>query len=474
MHGKKIIFFELNEVPYRVLDEYCRKRPGSKLARILPRCRQFQTRADDEVLDPWVTWPTVYRGVDDRKHTIHWFGQHLESIDAKYPPIWKILAEHGLKTGVFSSLHTYPLPKNIENYAFYLPDNFATGSETFPESLRSFQDFNLSMARRSGRNVSTAIPLKSASRFLAQAPFLGLKSRTLIETAEQVIAERFNPWRRVRRRTYQVVLGFDLFMKQLRRTQPDFATFHTNHVASAMHRYWAALFPGDYEKLDYDAEWIARFSHEIEFAMTWFDRFFARLVRFVDAHPEYAVWVATSMGQAATTAVPMETQLYMTDMSRFMTTIGMKPGQWEQRPAMEPQVGVLVHEGVAERFREIIRTVRIDDAPIHVDEREKGFFCISLGHPDLQGRVESAQVEGREVPLSQLGMENVVIEDLANGSAQHVREGLLLMYEAGGAAKAPGRPMISTVDIAPAILRNFEIPVPDYMSKGELLLRKAG
>ena len=42
------------------------------------------------------------------------------------------------------------------------------------------------------------------------------------------------------RRTYQAGLAFDIFINFLQSTKPAFATFFTNHVASSMHRFWAA------------------------------------------------------------------------------------------------------------------------------------------------------------------------------------------------------------------------------------------
>ena len=465
---RKILFFELNEVPYRVMDEYCRNHPESFLARTLDKCGQFETRTEDTKLSPWITWPTVHRGVLDTQHTIHYFGQHLERVDDQFPPIWKILTDHGVRTGVFGSLHSYPVPRNLEHYAFFLPDTFAPSGESFPEQLATFQELNLVMARRSARNVSTAIPIKEAARFLANMPWLGLCAHTMLATAGQLLAERVDPWRRVRRRTYQAVLTFDVFMKQVQSTRPEFATFYTNHVASAMHRYWAAAFPQDYDRLEFDAEWLSRFKHEIDFAMQWFDRFFERLVRFADSSPDYSVWIATSMGQAARQAVPMYTQLYFTDLRRFMSTLGFGATQWERRPAMEPQVSVHITAEHADRFGALVRGMRINGGPIDVKERESGFFCISLGNPNLKGVVDSALVDGREVPFSDLGMESVPIEDRANGSAQHVRDGLLMIYGAG-APKAPQkRPVLSTLEIAPSILRNFRIDVPGYMASGAI------
>ena len=472
MSGKKILFFELNEVPFRVLDDYCGKHPDSFLAKTLARCRQFEARSEDRVLSPWVTWPTVHRGVGDDKHSIHYFGQHLERPDRDYPPIWKILSERGIRTGVFGSLHTSPLPADAARYAFFVPDTFAPGSECFPSELSVFQNLNLSMARQSARNVSTSIPWKEALRFMARMPALGLTPRTLASTARQLAEERVDGMKRIRRRTYQVILAFDIFMKQVRRTQPQFATFYTNHVASSMHRYWAAAFPGDYENHGYDAAWISRFSGEIDYAMSWFDAFFERMCAFVDAHPDYEVWVATSMGQAATEAVTMETQLYLTDLSKFMAFLGFPAGHWERRPAMEPQVSVQVLPEDAAAFIDALKSIRIDDAPLEFEEKEGGFACISLGQSNLPGRIETADVRGRSVRFEDLGMENVAIEDHTNSNAYHVPGGILLQYGNGHQRAVSGagskRPVISNLEIAPALLKNFGIEIPAYMSPGTL------
>ncbi|RMD97884.1 MAG: hypothetical protein D6812_14440, partial [Deltaproteobacteria bacterium] len=289
MTNQKIIFFELNEVPWRIIECYCQWHPSSRLARLLPRCSQFETISEDVVLSPWVTWPTVHRGITDGAHRIHHFGQDLSGVDREYPPVWRILADHGVKTAVFGSLHSYPMPEDVEKYAFYMPDTFAAGSECFPAELSVFQAFNLSMARASVRNVSERLPWRSALRVLAKLPDLGLKPSTLIDTGAQVLQERIHPWRKVRRRTYQSVLAFDIFLRHLDRKRPDFATFFTNHVASSMHRYWAAAFPEDYDVFEYDQTWVKRFRNEIDFTMSKFDRFLDRLVHFVDRNRDYAL-----------------------------------------------------------------------------------------------------------------------------------------------------------------------------------------
>jgi hypothetical protein len=65
----KVILFELNEVPYKVIHHFCKLYPESNLAKVLSKGRKYETYAEDQGhLSPWVTWPTVHRGVTNEKH----------------------------------------------------------------------------------------------------------------------------------------------------------------------------------------------------------------------------------------------------------------------------------------------------------------------------------------------------------------------------------------------------------------------
>jgi hypothetical protein len=464
---KKILLFELNEVPLRILDAYRAWRPASVLARSLPRMRQYETLTEDTGhLSPWVTWPSLHRGVPDARHGIVHFGQDLGEVDGAYPPMWELLARHGVSTGVFGSLHSYPLPGSLDGYAFYFPDTFAAGSECFPSSLSPVQELNLQMARESARNVSSRIPWRAALRVLARAPGLGLRARTLAGAARQVVAEVVAPPRRVRRRTTQVELAFDLFMRQLELRTPAFATFFTNHVASTMHRYWAATFPEDYLDFGYDAEWVRTYRGEIDFTMTRFDRMLGRLLAFVDRRPEYRLMIATSMGQGPTVARPVASQLHVSDLERFMGRLGVPVGAWSRRPAMAPQVNLFVAPEHVETFRGALRRLEVAGHALDWVEREAGFFSVSFGHPDPVEREGMVRLDGRDLGFAELGLFATRIEDQTGTCAYHVPQGSLLVYDPADPAKAAGagtRPQVSTLELAPTILRNFGAPVPSYM-----------
>ena len=105
-------------------------------------------------LHPWCTWPTLHRGVDSNTHGILRLGQNLGAINEQYDSIWSLLADAGVKTGVFGSFNSNPLPADHEKYAFYIPDVFGSAEECWPESLNAFQRFNLKMTGASARNVS--------------------------------------------------------------------------------------------------------------------------------------------------------------------------------------------------------------------------------------------------------------------------------------------------------------------------------
>ena len=459
---RKIILFELNEVPYKVLDYYCQKFPQSQLAQIFHLCKQYETETTDSGhLSPWITWPTLHRGVDNSKHGIHDFGEDLSEVDKKYPPIWKMLKEQGVSTGVFASMHSFPNPKDYKEYAFYVPDPFAGDSEAHPPKVVPFQKFNLAMSRKSGRNVDTGIDMKAAIDLGLSLPGLGIKIGTMTKVANQLVTERIKPHLKTRRRSYQSVLAFDVFIKLMKKTKPQFATCFSNHVASAMHRYWAAAFPNDYTENNMDADWLEKYSEEVDFSMHQFDAFLKAMVSFAKANPEYQIWFASSMGQAPTQANMLRTEVYCKDLSEFITKLGLQPKDWEQKPAMHPQYNLTVNTDKVEVFKEILSQVEIADKPLSFREKDGGFFSIDLGHKNLDD--EKVVFKGEALKLADLALSNEPIDDETGSTAYHVKEGTWWIYDPQSKERSERIFGVPSTTIAPLILRNFDLPVPEYM-----------
>jgi len=465
----KIIFFELNEVPYKVIHHFCKLYPESNIAKVFKSGRKYQTISEDQGhLSPWITWPTVHRGITNDKHFISDFGQDLNDQEKQYPAIWNILAKNKIKTGVFGSLHTYPIPHNTENFSFYVPDTFAAGSECFPKRLEAFQRFNLAMARDNSRVVNRKIPGKEAIDFLMRLPDMGLKFKTATDIATQLVDERLNKWKVIRRRTYQSIIGFDIFFKQLEQQKPDFATYFTNHVASSQHRYWAAAFPEDYESLKLGREWIETYNGEIVYTMKKADEMIGRLLRFIEKNTDYSLWMLSSMGQEAVEAREIYTDLFVTNGKKFMENFNMGFDSYELKPSMVPQFNVQIHIDRRKEFEDKLATLRINDQPVNYRQRAEGFYSLDIGIPNLDEAKIKIDLMDQEIPLAHSGMENVKIQDRCGATAYHIPNGSLIIYAPAFGLNGNDITTISTTEIAPGILQNFNVGLPSYMSKSFL------
>ena len=223
-----VVVYELNEIPKKILDFYAISHPNSAFAFLQKHSKLFATTtADVGGLSPWITWPTMHRGVSNLEHEISDLGQNLNNINKEYPNIYNILAKQGVKVGVFGCLQSYPLPNNLDNYQFYVPDTFAAGDECFPEILSSFQTFNLSMVKLNARNVTKGIAVKNASKFILKSKKLGLKLNTFMKLTNQLINERINSDRVVRREEHlKLRLLLILYLKQIIDTNPDISFFY--------------------------------------------------------------------------------------------------------------------------------------------------------------------------------------------------------------------------------------------------------
>lgn len=463
----KLILFELNEVPQKIVDYYCRVRPQSWMAQNYIQFNKFNSFTENpDHLNPWNTWPTVHRGIDSSQHKILDLNQDLTEQDKAYPTLWKILSEKKIKTGVFGSLHSYPLPQSTENIGFYVPDVFAQSAECHPKSVDSFQELNLSLSRKSARNVSRKIPKKSLIKLAVKSPQLGFKSSTISKIAGQLIQEKSQKWKSTRRRTHQANLSFDIFYKLLQKEQPDFTTFFTNHVAACLHRYWAASFPDNYEVNHYSDDWIDRYDGEILFALDHADKMLSRLAKFVNRNPEYKLIILSSMGQDAVKARPIKSQLYIKNSKAFFACFNIE--NFESLPAMLPQFNYRLEEDDIERFKVIADKTEINGKSLRYREHNAGHISIEMGHINQRDIV--MKISGEEIHPEKTGLKNVTISDQSSTTADHIPEGIFYVYHPSFKETHMNMNVVPTCTIFPTILNNFGLAVPSYAQKSNLHL----
>ncbi len=480
---RKIILFEANEVPYRVIDHYAENHPGSHLANLMSSAKQFHTICEDQVeLDPWISWPTLHRGVIDEQHQIFHLGQSLDDANRNYPPLWELLARRGIKVGVMGSLHSSVAPADLDDYAFYVPDFFAHETFAHPPALEAFQKFNLALTRKSALNVDRGIPIKESLDFLLRYVTHEMTLATVRAAVSELTMEALKPHLRCRRRSIQPLITLDLFMHLMKSRKPAFATLYTNHVAAAMHRYWAAAFPNDVDENSMPEAWRRKFSGEIDYTMDILDAMIGRLKGFADGNDSYILLVASSMGQAAVKSRISRTFVTIADLQVFLTRLGLREGDWSQRFSMVPCISVMVDPVKAELFERRLQQLRVGDKAMIRDRREIAPMSYDRKDGSFQLFVYFESYNG--APMARLGEEELHFDDLGFGfgerqddvanSARHVPNGVLLVYDPRTKAIDHHRSEISTLDIAPAILHLFDVEQQTYMNQPDPRILDSG
>ncbi|MGE0358423.1 MAG: hypothetical protein AB7P08_16075 [Burkholderiales bacterium] len=421
-----ILLLEINEVPWRLLDRYAGDDAFPRLREFLAGAHQFTTVAvDTGELSPWVTWPTMHRGINNEAHGIKNLGQDPTTF--RGVPVWEEIRRRGGRIGVFGSLQSWP-PTDPGPGGFFVPDTFAHDARCIPESLTAVQAFNLAQVRRNPRVVDASVPrVTEAASALRAMRRAGVRWRTLGRVAAQVASERLDPARAARRPIFQTILFWDIFRAHFDPANPPaLSTFFTNHVAGVMHRYWKDVFPEDFAG---SAREPGSRESLMRFALGELDSMLGDVLAWSRRNPDLVVVFAASMGQAAVHRDAHEGfELVVEDLALLMKAAGLGRGDYEALLAMVPQVAVRVPDAARRaRAREALAAASTPAGTAFVSVQELGeSLSITVRNPTLAeiaaGRVE---LGGETLDFAQAGIRAQVIEP---GTAYHVPEGSFAVW----------------------------------------------
>lgn len=462
MTDRSVILYELNEVPWSVVDYYVARRPRSHLAALLAGGQSLTTRHDDspelQGLQPWRTWPSLHNST--YRHNSFDLGQDPATF--RGDSIWSVAERAGLRVGLFGPLQSWPA-RRFAHGGFYVPDTFSQDSVTVPASLSRFQAFNLAMT--------------SENNFTSDA---ALHPRAIMATGVDLVRHGLSPWsartlamhltREMRDRRYkslrpamQVLPCFDLYWRLHRKHRPQLSVFFTNHVASMMHRFWGDAMPGYTESHDYVADEV--YGEFIRTAMDFTDRQLGRICRYIAAHPRTMLVIAASMGQGPVDPRFTDRSLFvLDDHRRLVAQLGLPPA--ELGLTMYPHLSLVFADDAAARHAvEPLRSVHIEGvgplfSRFHVEGRTVTFAidnAIDTSNDSARGAVvaryrgQGAQSDAVAAP-AQLGL---VLRCRVGGdnTAYHIPQGMLLAYGAGVPCD-PSRREVDVLDVAPSLLAN--------------------
>ena len=456
----KLLCYELNEVPWKVIDYYVQTRPNSALKQLLQHSHQFTTNTvDSGELHPWSTWPTMHRGVSNDQHEIRSLNQDLKCAEP-FPPIWQILNDNHVSTGIFGSLQSYP-PVRDQHMQFHVPDTFAAGPETLPSKYEPFQQFNL---RQTGNNKATASKV-SLLEALNVAPLLrtGISVKSLAIIATHLAKERVQPFNKATRSLLQSELAFDVFMNCLKQNKPDFVTFFTNHVAGMMHRYWKYTFPEDFSG-EADSSALARFhSQSVLKGMDIADKHLGKLMSFCDQH-DYELLVCSSMGQEAIDRGEYIPEFNIDDFDKLISKLGFA-GRVEMNLAMHPNVALkFSNANELQQFRDVMGGLTDTDGQALIVEAYPPTghtLDVILKTSAKLAEDRTARFQGDTLSMDALGL-TLIHRDI--GTAYHQPNGILI-WRQNVENLQQDRAEIDSRDYAPTLLNFYGIAPLDYMRK---------
>ncbi len=456
----KILLYELNEVPKRLIDYYIKMKPESSFSKISKKGVVLNTITKDSgELHPWSTWPSVHRGVYNNKHNIRYINQDLSNSE-KFKPIWEILSNNSIDIGIFGSLQSYPPLKN-KSVKFYLPDTFAPSNDAFPKDLKNFQSFNLKMTSEN-KAISRRIKFNEIKKFLSLFQKGIISKKVIFFTALHLLKEKINPKYKSRRPIIQNVISFDIFYEKIKQHKPSFCTYFTNHVAGMMHRYWKNLFPEDFSL---DPKLVDSFHQKsIISAMDLADRNLGNLLNFADRN-NYNIWVISSMGQGAIERGEYIPELILRNINKLIIALNLDPKNFELLPAMQPDYCIkCINKNELEKLRKALRKLTFQKDIYVLKERYEPIgtnINIFLERSKSVIKNKTIFFNGKEISIDKFGLE-IIIRD--KGTGYHIPEGVFIAYgPISNSFEKYKNEIIETSRICPTILKAFNIKKFSYM-----------
>ena len=361
---KSLIIYELNEIPKKVLEKYISKNPKSNLAKLCKINGYSETfTSDSGELHPWSSWPTFHRGVNCQKHKIKFLNQDISKA-SKFPPIWQRLKDEGFSIGIFGSLQSFP-PLKGDNVKFFLPDTFAPYPNAYPKYLEDFQSFNLALTQRNKAHPR-GIEYKDIRKFVKLILNRMFSIKTLYKIFMHIFLEVLNKKYKTRRSLIQPILGFDIYVKLLKKNKPQFSTFFSNHVAGVMHRYWKDSFPEDFKDYKNHNDRDSFNEYSLDLALEIADYQIGLLLDFQN-NREGKLWVVSALGQEAIEWGDYIPEITIESENDLLKMIDLNESNYKFVPSMHPDINVECKNNLA------LKTLRDSFASIR-DLKNKKLF----------------------------------------------------------------------------------------------------
>lgn len=278
----QLLLLELNEVNFEFVEAYARRGELPNFAALFQRHGFVRTTSEEryEELEPWIQWVTAHTGKTFAEHAVFRLG---DIVTRDIPQIWELLEASGLKVGAISPMNA---KHRLRDPAFFVPDPWTRTAISAPRTLRRL---SAALSQAVNENASSRLTVASALALLIGAARYARPSN-YVRYMHLALGAITKPWLRA---SFLDLLLADVFIREVQRTRPQFASLFVNAAAHIQHHYMfcAATYDGPHR----NPEWyVPRGADPVFDVYKLYDEIIGSVRR---AFPASRLMVATGLHQ---------------------------------------------------------------------------------------------------------------------------------------------------------------------------------
>jgi hypothetical protein len=277
-----LLLLELNEVNFEFVEAYTRRGQLPNLAALFRRHGFVRTTSEQKYdeLEPWIQWVTAHTGRSLAEHGVFRLG---DIVSRDIPQIWELLEARGLKVGAISPMNA---KHRLRDPAFFVPDPWTRTEISAPRALRNLYT---ALTQAVSENATSRLAAATALALLAGVARYA-RPGNYARYARLALGAVTKPWLRA---SFLDLLLADVFIREVQRTRPQFASLFVNAAAHIQHHYMfsAAAYDGPHR----NPEWyVPRHVDPLLDVYELYDHILASVRR---AFPASRIMIATGLHQ---------------------------------------------------------------------------------------------------------------------------------------------------------------------------------
>jgi hypothetical protein len=365
---RQLLLLELNEVNFEYVEAYVAKGHLPNLGSLIRQHGIDRTTSEEryETLEPWIQWVTAHTGRSFSEHGIFRLG---DIVNTDIPQIWEQLEEQGLKVGAISPMNA---KYRLRDPAFFVPDPW---TRTGMKAGRVLSNLYNGLSQAVNDNATSRLTAESA-RALLMGAITYARPGNYLKYAELVLRALAGPWRKAM--VVDLLLA-DVFVREVQRTQPHFATLFLNAAAHIQHHYMFCA--GPYTGQHRNPAWyISEDKDPVLETYALYDHIVGTIRR---RFPLSRLMIATGLHQ-----VPHEQATFywrLKDHAKFLRAIGVPFARVEPRMSRDFLIQCSTRSEVELAVSRLSRAVAVDGTRMfEVDDRGQDIFVMLTYPKDIQ------------------------------------------------------------------------------------------